>query len=104
MIDISIDAPNDGWASINTNFSMKAAIIKIDSRKNYDTADELLAYCAEKFLVHELLHLLIVVGDSNKLNTIEEIEYDCLQHQKTEFMARSLIMAKYGVDKGFFKK
>lgn len=54
----------------------------------------------EKTLVHELLHFKYMgfAGDS-----IESVFFDEKQHQLLEQMAKSLIMAKYGISYGWFK-
>lgn len=54
----------------------------------------------EKVLVHELLHFKYM-GYSG--NSIETVFFDEKQHQLLEQMAKSLIMAKYGVSYEWFK-
>lgn len=56
----------------------------------------------EKILVHELLHFKYM-GFQEANASIEGIYYDEKQHQLIEQMAKSLIMAKYGIDYEWFK-
>ena len=53
----------------------------------------------EKVLVHELLHFKYMGFDNNSL---EGVFWDEKQHQLLEQMAKSLIMAKYGISKEWF--
>ena len=53
----------------------------------------------EKVLVHELLHFKYMAFDNNSL---EAAYFDEKQHQILEQMAKSLIMAKYGIDYEWF--
>jgi hypothetical protein len=48
-------------------------------------------------MVHELLHIIFDMPKEKNNGSIEEYAFNLLQHQRLEFMARSLIMAKYGV-------
>ena len=57
--------------------------------------------CAELSLVHELLHLKLGWLEAN--DTYESAYLDEKQHQLIHELARSLIMAKYGVDYDWFK-
>lgn len=55
----------------------------------------------EKDLVHELLHCKYDwMGCQGR--TYEGVYLDATEHQKLEEMAKSLIMAKYGVDYNYF--
>jgi hypothetical protein len=59
-------------------------------------------YCAEKSLVHELLHLKFDLVDFDN-PPIEAAVFSYTQHQKIEQMSKSLIMAKYGIGFDWFK-
>lgn len=78
----------------------KCCIIRILDKKYYGN-DRIMRYCAEKVLVHELLHL--------KYNWIAnegsyEGKYvDVMEHGLLEQMAKSLIMAKYNLTLDYFE-
>ena len=84
-------------------YPKKCSIIRIGAFNEKYNESRTLKYCAEGILVHELLHIIMDVGNVSDLRTIEQIEFECLQHQKLEMMARSLLMAKYGIGKEFFE-
>jgi len=58
--------------------------------------------CQEKVLVHEILHIVIDLGGVCN-HTVEGSEFLTTNHQRVESIAKSLIMAKYGVDFDWFK-
>lgn len=76
----------------------KAARIRILEKKFYE--DRILRYCAEKILVHELLHCKYnMIGCSG---TYESSYVDMVEHGLLEEMAKSLIMAKYNLTLKYF--
>jgi len=81
---------------------IKTAIITLEQSSKEEQGNRCSKYSQECILVHELLH---IVFDMPRMESIrlEDVEFHILQHQKTEFMARSLIMAKYGVEKDWFR-
>ena len=81
------------------NISNKVAEIYILRPEDY--FDNLLKYCAEQILIHELLHCKynwLVLSDNAEGRFMDE-----MLHQKLEEMSRSLIMAKYGVSPKWFR-
>lgn len=76
----------------------KAARIRILKKKFY--GDRILKYCAEKILVHELLHCKYNMIGGN--GTYEAVYVDMVEHGLLEEMAKSLIMAKYNVTLEYF--
>ena len=79
----------------------KCAFIKILDPKDYDS-DCIMWYCAEKILVHELLHCRynwIKPPDS-----VEGIFWNTSEHAFLEQMAKSLIMVKYRVGLEYFEQ
>jgi hypothetical protein len=76
----------------------KSCVIRIMDKKYY--GERIMKYCAEKILVHELLHCKY-----NWLcppNTLEGKYFDTLEHGLLEQMSKSLIMAKYGLGLDYF--
>ena len=76
----------------------KCCVIRIMDKKYY--GDRVMKYCAEKILVHELLHCKY-----NWLEppyTMEGKYFDTMEHSLLEQMAKSLIMAKYSVGLDYF--
>ncbi len=69
---------------------IKSAVINILKPEYY--GDRIVKYCAERILVHELLHCKLAL-----LN-----EEDDLLHQIQEDIARALICAKYGINGHWF--
>lgn len=89
----------DGVRGYNTYvFESEQSDIQILSKDKSAGIDR---YCAEKVLVHELLHL--------KYNWMEcagsyEAAYLCaMEHKLLEQMAKTLIMAKYNLELDYFK-
>ncbi len=78
---------------------IKAAVVRVARGEDADPT-EIIKFCAEKTLVHELMH--IVFGDYTRKDTIEGRYMEDHEHAKIEMMARSLVMAKYGLEPGFF--
>ena len=98
----------DESAIVTPLYSQKVAIIRISpiTKEQIEEAKFTTKYCVELLVVHELLHLIIDVGVDISMKpsaSIEDIEFDCIQHQKVEQLAKSLIMAKYGLDFSWFK-
>lgn len=79
----------------------KTAIIQI-LKKDYFN-DQYVKFCAEETLVHELMHIRLDLCSHDKDASVEGIVYDTITHQMVSMMARSLIMAKYGVTFDYFK-
>lgn len=76
----------------------KSCVIRILDKKYY--GKRIMKYCAEKILVHELLHCKY-----NWLcppDTMEGKYMDTLDHSLLEQMAKSLIMVKYGLGLEYF--
>jgi hypothetical protein len=73
----------------------KSACIRILKPEYY--GDRIIKYCAERILVHELLHckLCLLKTDDSGFNQ--------LMHQTHEDIARALICAKYGITYSWFQ-
>lgn len=76
----------------------KCCVIRILDPKYY--GERIMKYCAEKILVHELLHCKYNWIDNN--DTYEGTYLDVSEHGLLEQMAKSLIMAKYGIGLDYF--
>lgn len=77
----------------------KCCVIRILDKKYY--GDRIMKYCAEKVLVHELLHCKynwIANGSSYEGKYV-----DVMEHGLLEQMAKSLIMAKYNLTLDYFE-
>jgi hypothetical protein len=74
---------------------IKSARIQIMLKKYY--GNRIRKYCAEKFLVHELLHCKLAL-----LKDSDDIVANRLLHQTQEDLSYALIMAKYNLPKDFF--
>jgi hypothetical protein len=72
----------------------KTAVIRILQPRYY--GDRIVKYCAEKTLVHELLHCKLALLDTNNDG------FNTVMHQTHEDLAKALIMAKYNVTLDFF--
>ena len=77
----------------------KEALIQISRYRTDDGFS--IKVCDEQSLIHELLHcnFEVTMGEP----AIEDLFYEEMQHQKLEFMARSLLRAKYNLSKEWFK-
>lgn len=104
IVKVKICPPDEfkGAESVGENeFDMvnQSCVIRILKPEFY--GDRIMRYCAEKTLVHELLHC--------KYNWIyNESSYegkyvDTMEHGFLEQMAKSLIMAKYNLTLNYFK-
>lgn len=69
------------------------------SKKEHENS--YIKHCEEQVLVHELIHCIIVIVANAEPN-VEQTYFELIQHQLVEGMAKSLIMAKYGVDMDWF--
>lgn len=76
----------------------KCCAIRILDKKYY--SDRIMKYCAEKVLVHELLHCRYnwIANESS----YEGKYVDVTEHGLLEQMAKSLIMAKYDLNLDYF--
>lgn len=81
-------------------YESSQASIQILTKNAHDGSKMLFKYCAEKILVHELLHCKYAWMDNQ--NSYEGVYVCSKEHQLLEEMAKSLIMAKYGVDYSYF--
>lgn len=92
----------DDVAGLNTLiYEASQANIQILSEKSYNENNNIYKQCQEKDLVHELLHCKYAYMESNH-DTYESVQLELMEHQRLEEMAKSLIMAKYGVDYDYF--
>ena len=99
-IELDCELESSAAAEITKNHISKVAKIKIGRQDGIDDLFDNLKYCAEQIVVHELLHLIFDMCNYTK--TIEEREFDDLVHTRIDFMARSLIMAKYDLSADWF--
>ncbi len=68
-------------------------------------ADEYTKHCEELTLVHELLHCAMPLFCNNDDSaTMRDAWVELLEHQRIDMLAKSLIMAKYGVGIEWFMK
>lgn len=81
-------------------FESSQASIQILTKKAHDENNMLFKYCAEKVLVHELLHCKYAWMDNQ--GSYEGVYVCSREHQLLEEMAKSLIMAKYNLDYNYF--
>lgn len=85
----------------NVTAELKACVIKIIDIPQEKADQQLVKYCQEATLVHELLHcfdLVIPVG----AGTYEQVAFSAYKHQQLEMFARSLIEVKYKLNKRFW--
>ncbi len=78
----------------------KTCVIRILHPKYY--GNRIMKYCAEKILVHELLHCKYNWIANN--DSYEGKYVDVMEHSLLEQMAKSLIMAKYDLSLDYFKE
>lgn len=76
----------------------RSCVIRILDKKYY--GDRIEKYCAERILVHELLHCKY--NWLSPPDTMEGKYFDTLEHSMLEQMAKSLIMAKYNLNLDYF--
>jgi hypothetical protein len=86
---------NDSDGNVEYTFILKTA--RIDILKPQYFGRRIMKYCAERILVHELLHLVFsyIEKDDGELNK--------MTHQILEDMAMALICTKYGIDNKWFE-
>lgn len=72
----------------------KSAVIRILQHKYY--GDRIVKYCAERILVHELLHCVLGQFETNNDG------FNGLLHCTQEGMARAFICAIYNIDRKWF--
>ena len=92
-----IDNP-DEYGHIDFSITNETATITILDKM---PTDRISKSCAELTLIHELLHLKIGWIEAN--DAYEAVYLDEKQHQLIHELARTMIMAKYGVDYDWFK-
>lgn len=94
------DTDNFELHGLNTKtITHKEALIQISKYRTDDYFS--IKVCDEQTLIHELLHCNFEVTKGNP--GIEDLFYETMQHQKLEFMSRSLLRAKYNLSKEWFK-
>lgn len=81
-------------------FESEMSNIQIISKESHDKLGMMDHYCAEKILVHELLHCKYAFMENN--DTYEGVYVGLNEHRLLEQMAKTLIMAKYGLDYDYF--
>lgn len=87
-----------------TTPTVKVGIIRILRERPEDSDGYPEKMCHEKILVHELLHHVFPTAEQSRdFRTYEGVQYGLVYHQNIERMAKSLIMAKYGVPFSWFK-
>lgn len=84
----------DSAGTCDAASSIKSALIQIIFPKY--CRDRIRKYCAEKILVHELLHCKFSLLDT------DDVVADRLLHQIIEDLSYSLIMSKYDITRDFF--
>lgn len=98
--ELSSDIQSHGQNVFNCD--LMTGTIKIRPRDSLTNTD-IIKYCAEATLVHELLHMkLDYCGINTKKASVEEMTFGIEQHRKVEFMSRSFIMARYNLPKDWF--
>lgn len=99
IIDVRISEPcdfitEDSTGEAKTDIVNKCCVIRILDPKYY--GNRIIKYCAERVLVHELLHVKF------DWFTDEGKYADKVKHGLLEQMAKSLIMAKYDLSYDYF--
>lgn len=113
-IKLNYNAPQESFVTgldsegeIVFNYINRSAVIRIVSPDTSLLQDILVKFCAEKILVHELLHLkynlfrITDVYDSK--GSMEDVVANNLEHSEIEKMAKTLIMVRYGLDYDWFR-
>lgn len=99
IIDLDGNA-DDSAVGYNTFvYESELSSIQILKREKFDGMGK---YCAEKILVHEILHNKQAWMQSEG-NSYESAYLMVTEHKMLEQMAKSLIMAKYDLDFDYFK-
>ena len=103
IIQLKLEEVNENLcANVSATQTLKTAIITVYKKgDNYDNESPM-KYCAEKLVVHELCHIALQMPSAD-VSSVEQWIYDSTMHQRVEQMAKSLIMAKYGMGFDWFK-
>lgn len=101
IIRAKFDSEINAYAEVSKVTDVQSAIISIRPLDEV-TSGRNTKYCAEKSLVHELLHLKLDLADFDN-PPIEAVVFSYTQHQKIEQLSKSLIMAKYNIPFDWFK-
>lgn len=99
VIDVDGDDIPDAVGHNSFVYESEMSKIQILKKENYDCYWR---YCAEKILVHEILHCKYN-WMQNQDWTYESAYVDAVEHKLLEQMAKSLIMAKYDLDLNYFQ-
>lgn len=104
IIKLNINVPRHEMEGktglVDLQLENKAAVIFI-VRQDDDIKDRIAKTCAEKTLIHELLHCKYNVLECG--GSYEGAFLNAHQHMLLEQMAKSLLMAKYNLDNAWFK-
>lgn len=82
----------------HVDFVNKCCIIRIVNPRSY--GDCMMRYCAEKILVHELLHCKYNFNITS--DTYEGNYLDLVEHSMLEQLSKTLIMTKYNIPFSYF--
>ena len=102
--EIKDDEGNFLWGVCEHHTEGSAASITIYNKRDFEseeTDDMWLKPCAELTLIHELLHLQFEYSDATA-DTDNEMLRAHFTHSSLERMAKSLLMARYNLDKSWF--
>jgi hypothetical protein len=100
LIEPSEDPENQGTVEIDSIH--RCAIVRI-AKYDKTANDYIIRLCHEQTLVHELMHCKLDLVDNHDCSdTAEGKCYDGHMHNIIDTMARSLIMAKYGIGPEWF--
>ena len=98
---VDADEMDDKCGHIDFCTQNMTGYIKISKNDEKIYADNMIKYCAEEILVHEILHVKYNLLQPDR-SLYESVYTDICQHQLLEQMARSLICVKYGLDPSWF--
>jgi hypothetical protein len=102
LVDNDCDTENLLWGFVDYSFENSSALITVFNSKVIESEGDFSNNMAELTLVHELLHLKVeYIIDDDIIGKLPKI-HQSLLHQEVEAMAKSLIMAKYGLDYAYF--
>ena len=90
------DMPPDCWGYTQLDMINMCAVIQIADPTCISS--RILRFCAEKTLVHEMLHLLYSWAESTN-HSYEGVYLDTLEHQKLNCMSGALMRARYNLPK-----
>jgi hypothetical protein len=103
VIQIAFDSEIQAYAEVEKAVEKQSAVIRIRPLDSI-TGTKVTRYCAEKSVVHELLHLKLDLVDYQQGDLpIEVVVFDYTQHQKIEQLSKAFIMAKYGLGFDWFR-